>query len=74
VRNIDVPVLLIQPPKDQPRARARPRREAARAHKTRFTAKIHRRRCPKPSRAIFGGAPGFHNWAVEAIAFFAVLK
>ena len=77
VDNIDVPVLLIQPPKDPSLEPARVlAAEAARAHKTRFTAKIYPETMPEAEQGhCFGGARGFHNWADEAVAFFAsVLK
>jgi dienelactone hydrolase len=77
VRNIDMPVLLIQPPKDPSLEPARVLgAEAARAHKTRFTTKIYPATMPAAEQGhCFGGAPGFHNWADDAVAFFAsVLK
>ena len=77
VRAIDIPVLLIAPPKDDnldpPRVLAD---EAKRAHKTSFTAKIYPPTMPDSQQVhCFGGAKGFHNWATEAVQFFdSVLK
>ncbi|MDB4877400.1 MAG: dienelactone hydrolase [Gemmatimonadetes bacterium] len=72
VRTIDMPVLLIQPPKD---ASLEPVRvlgeEAKRAGKTRFTAKVYPPTMPDSEQVhCFGGAKGYHNWAKDAVAFF----
>jgi carboxymethylenebutenolidase len=72
VRAIDVPVLLIAPPRDAslepPRALGD---EARRAHKTSFATKIYPATMPDSERThCFGGAPGFHNWAADAVQFF----
>lgn len=72
VHRIDVPVLLIQPPKD---ASLEPAKvlgaEAKRLGKTRFTAKVYPATMPDSQQAhCFGGAKGMHNWAQEALEFF----
>ena len=72
VRRIDIPVLLIQPPKD---ASLEPARvlgaEAKKAGKTSFTAKVYPATMPDSQQVhCFGGAKGMRNWAAEAIAFF----
>lgn len=72
VRVIDIPVLLIAPPRD---ASLDPPRElgeeATRAKKTSFTAKIYPPTMPDSEQThCFGGAKGFHNWAAEAVRFF----
>jgi len=72
VRAIDIPVLLIAPPRD---ASLEPPRvlgdEAKRAHKASFTTKIYPATMPDSEQThCFGGAPGFHNWAADAVQFF----
>jgi carboxymethylenebutenolidase len=72
VDRIDMPVLLIQPPKD---ASLEPAKvlgeEAKRAGKTRFTAKVYPPTMPDSEQVhCFGGAKGMHNWAAEALDFF----
>jgi len=72
VRAIDIPVLLIAPPRD---ASLDPPRElgdeAKRAHKTSFTTKIYPATMPDSEQThCFGGAKGFHNWGAEAVRFF----
>jgi dienelactone hydrolase len=72
VRKIDIPVLLIAPPRD---ASLDPPRElgdeAKRANKKSFTAKIYPPTMPDSEQThCFGGAKGFHNWAAEAVQFF----
>ncbi|MEP6763994.1 MAG: prolyl oligopeptidase family serine peptidase [Gemmatimonadaceae bacterium] len=72
VRKINMPVLLIQPPKD---ASLRPAKElgdaAKKFHKTNFTAKIYAATMPDSQQThCFGGAKGFRNFATEAITFF----
>ena len=72
VRRINIPVLLIQPPKD---ASLEPARvlgaEAKKAGKTSFTAKVYPATMPDSQQVhCFGGAKGMRNWAAEAIAFF----
>jgi carboxymethylenebutenolidase len=72
VRAIDIPVLLIAPPRDA--SLAPPRElgdEAKRAHKASFTTKIYPPTMPDSEQThCFGGAPGFHNWATDAVTFF----
>ena len=72
VRAIDIPVLLIAPPKDANLAPPRELgEEAKKAHKTFFTAKIYPPTMPDSEQThCFGGVPGFHNWAAEAVGFF----
>jgi len=72
VRRIQIPVLLIQPPKD---ASLEPARvlgaEAKRLGKKSFTAKVYPPSMPDDQQAhCFGGAKGMHNWAKEALDFF----
>ncbi|HTE44919.1 MAG TPA: prolyl oligopeptidase family serine peptidase [Gemmatimonadaceae bacterium] len=77
VRNIDIPVFLIAPPKDDnldpPRILGD---EAKRLGKTKFTTKIYPPTMPDGEQVhCFGGAKGFHNWASDAVEFFqSVLK
>ena len=72
VRKIDIPVLLIQPPKDPSLAPARVLgEEAKKAGKQAFTARIYPPTMPDRQQAhCFGGARGMHNWAAEAVKFF----
>lgn len=72
VRRIDIPVLLIQPPKD---ASLEPARvlggEAKRRGKTSFTTKVYPATMPENQQGhCFGGAKGMHNWANDALGFF----
>ena len=72
VRRIDMPVLLIQPPKD---ASLEPAKvlgdEAKRVSKSSFTAKVYPATMPDSQQVhCFGGAKGMHNWAKEALEFF----
>jgi dienelactone hydrolase len=77
VRAIDIPVLLIAPPRDDnldpPRELGD---EAKRAKKASFTAKIYSPTMPDDEQThCFGGAKGMHNWAADAVGFFnSVLK
>ena len=69
---IDIPVLLIAPPKD---ASLEPPRElgdeAKRAKKTAFTVKIYPPTMPDSEQThCFGGVAGFHNWGADAVKFF----
>jgi proline iminopeptidase len=72
VRKIDIPVLLIQPPKDASLEPARVLGDAARrAGKRSFVAKVYQPTMPDSQRVhCFGGAKGMRNWASEAVAFF----
>lgn len=72
VRRIDIPVLLIQPPKD---ASLEPARvlgaEAKRRGKTSFTTRVYPTSMPEDQQGhCFGGAKGMHNWANDALDFF----
>jgi len=72
VRQIDIPVLLIMPPKD---ANLDPARvlgaEAARLGKKQFRTVIYPPTMPDSQQThCFGGAKGFHNWAKDAVDFF----
>jgi carboxymethylenebutenolidase len=72
VAQIDVPVLLIMPPRD---ASLEPARvlgaEAARIGKKRFRTVIYPPTMPESEQThCFGGAKGFHNWAKDAVDFF----
>jgi carboxymethylenebutenolidase len=72
VRDITIPVLLLQPPKD---ASLQPSRvlgaEAKRLGKP-FTVKVYSDRVPEDERGhCFGGARGMHVWADDAKAFLA---
>jgi dipeptidyl aminopeptidase/acylaminoacyl peptidase len=77
VRQIDIPVLLIMPPKD---ANLDPARvlgaEATRAGKKQFRTMIYPPTMADSQQThCFGGAKGFHNWAKDAVDFFnGVLK
>ena len=72
VRKIDMPVLLIQPPKDASLEPARVLGDAAkRAGKRLFVAKVYPPTMPDSQQVhCFGGAKGMRNWASEAVAFF----
>jgi dienelactone hydrolase len=72
VRRIDIPVLLIQPPKDASLEPAkRLGAEADRLGKTSFTAKVYPATMPEGQQGhCFGGARGMHLWAAEALDFF----
>ena len=72
VRKIEIPVLLIQPPKDASLEPARVLGEAAkRAGKRSFTAKVYPPTMPDSQQVhCFGGAKGMRNWAAEAVSFF----
>lgn len=72
VHRIEIPVLLIQPPKD---ASLEPAKvlgaEAKRLGKTSFTTKVYAATMPENQQGhCFGGAKGMHNWANEALVFF----
>ena len=72
VRKIDIPVLLIQPPKDASLEPARVLGDAAKkAGKRSFTAKVYPPTMPDDQQVhCFGGAKGMRNWATEAVKFF----
>lgn len=72
VRNIDIPVLLIQPPRDASLEPARVLGDAAKkAGKRSFTAKVYPPTMPDSQQVhCFGGAKGMRNWAAEAVSFF----
>jgi len=72
VRRINMPVLLIQPPKD---ASLEPARvlgaEAKKLGKSSFTAKVYPSTMPDDQQVhCFGGAKGMRNWAADALQFF----
>jgi len=72
VRRIDIPVMLLQPPKD---ASLEPSRvlgaEFTRLHK-RYVGKIYPAEGPEEEQGhCFGGARGMHVWADDARAFLA---
>ena len=72
VQQIDIPVLLIMPPRD---ANLDPGRvlgaEATRIGKKQFRTKIYPPTMPDSQQThCFGGAKGFHNWAKDAVDFF----
>jgi carboxymethylenebutenolidase len=72
VQQIDIPVLLIMPPRD---ANLDPARvlgaEATRIGKKQFRTKIYPPTMPDSQQThCFGGAKGFHNWAKDAVDFF----
>jgi carboxymethylenebutenolidase len=77
VAQIDIPVLLVMPPRD---ASLEPARvlgaEAARIGKKQFRTVIYPPTMPDAEQThCFGGAKGFHNWAKDAVDFFnAALK
>jgi dienelactone hydrolase len=73
VATIDIPVLLVMPPRD---ANLDPARvlgaEADRIGKEQFRTKIYPPTMPDSQQThCFGGAKGFHNWAKDAVDFFA---
>jgi dienelactone hydrolase len=73
VHSINIPVRLIQPPKDASLEPARVLGEEARkAGKDTFITKVYSPDVvPKDEQGhCFGGAKGFHNWAREAEEFF----
>jgi carboxymethylenebutenolidase len=77
VKRIDIPVLLIMPPRDNNLDPAKVLgAEAARLGKKQFRTKIYPPTMPDSEQVhCFGGAKGFHNWASDALEFFAgVLK
>jgi hypothetical protein len=70
VRKIEIPVFLLQPPKD---ASLEPSRvlgaEFTRLGKP-FTGKIYPATGPEEEQThCFGGAKGMHVWAADAVAF-----
>jgi carboxymethylenebutenolidase len=72
VRRIDIPVMLLQPPKD---ASLEPSRvlgaEFTRLGK-RFVGKIYPAEGPEEEQGhCFGGAKGMHIWAADAVSFLA---
>jgi dienelactone hydrolase len=72
VHRINMPVLLIQPPKD---ASLEPAKvlgaEAQKLGKSSFTAKVYPATMPDDQQVhCFGGAKGMRNWAQEALQFF----
>lgn len=72
VQQIDIPVLLIMPPRD---ANLDPARvlgaEATRIGKKQFRTMIYPPTMPDSQQThCFGGAKGFHNWAKDAVDFF----
>jgi carboxymethylenebutenolidase len=71
VSGINVPVLLIQPPKDPSLEPARVLGDEATRLRKRFTAKVYPPTMPDSQQLhCFGGAQGMHNWAAEAVTFF----
>jgi dienelactone hydrolase len=71
VGKIDIPVLLIQPPKDPSLEPVRVLGEEAKRLGKRFTAKVYPPTMPHSQQLhCFGGAKGFDNWAAEAVQFF----
>jgi dipeptidyl aminopeptidase/acylaminoacyl peptidase len=72
VRKIDIPVMLIQPPKD---ASLEPSRVLGAEFKRlgkRFTGKIYPAEGPEDQQVhCFGGAKGMHVWATDVLAFLA---
>ena len=72
VRTIEIPVLLIQPPKDASLEPARVLGEAARkAGRKSFTAKVYPATMPDSQQVhCFGGAKGMRNWQAEGVRFF----
>jgi len=71
VRQIDIPVLILQPAKDASLAPSRAlAAEAATLHKP-LTAKVYPATGPeKEQQHCFGGPAGMHVWAEDAKAFF----
>lgn len=72
VRKIEIPVLLLQPPKDASLEPARVLGDAARrAGKRSFVARVYPPTMPDSQQVhCFGGAKGMRNWASEAVSFF----
>jgi len=71
VRRVDIPVLLIQPAKDESLAPSRVLgAEAARLHKPLTTRIYPATGSEKEQGHCFGGASGMHVWAEDAKAFF----
>jgi dienelactone hydrolase len=73
VKRIDIPVMLIMPPRDNNLEPAKVLgAEAARLGKKQFRTKIYPPTMPDSEQVhCFGGAKGFHNWASDALEFFA---
>jgi dienelactone hydrolase len=72
VKNITMPVRLIQPPQDASLNPARVLGEVARSSgKASFATEIYPKTMPRLQQGhCFGGARGTHNWAPDALAFF----
>ena len=71
VSGINVPVLLIQPPKDPSLEPARVLGDEATRLRKRFTAKVYPATMPDSQQLhCFGGPEGNRNWAAEAVTFF----
>ena len=71
VQRVDIPVLLIQPAKDESLAPSRVLgAEAARLHKPLTTRIFPATGSKKEQGHCFGGASGMHIWAEDAKAFF----
>jgi dienelactone hydrolase len=72
VKRIQIPLRIIQPPKDASLEPVRVLGEAAkRAGKTDFSAEVYPPTMPDSQQVhCFGGAKGFHNWAHDAVGFF----
>ena len=71
IDRITMPVLLIQPPKDNSLEPARVLGEEAKRRGKRVTVHVYPATMPDSEQVhCFGGAKGFHNWAAEAVKFF----
>ena len=72
VHGITVPVRVVQPPRDASREPVRVLGDEARKiHKDTFITKVYPATMPSNEQEhCFGGAPGFHNWASDAVEFF----
>ena len=72
VGTINIPVLLIQPPKDASLEPARALgEEASRLGKKKFQTKVYPATMPDAEQVhCFNGAMGMHNWASDAVKFF----
>lgn len=70
VRGINIPVMLIQPPKDASLEPSRVLGEEFRRLKKRFNGKIYPAEGPEELQThCFGGAKGMHIWADDALTF-----
>jgi hypothetical protein len=72
VRTTDVPVFVIQPPKDASLEPSRVLGAELQRRGKRHVVKVYPAEMPEDQQGhCFGGARGMHVWAQDALAFFA---